>query len=641
MKATARQARKFSAARALLDGAVAAHKGGRLDEAERKYEKFLSAQPNASPVIRLLGLLRYQRGEIDLAIELFRKALACDPDNAEAYRNLGIALRDKGEDAEAVLVLRKAVAVRPDYAEGHRNLGIALQATDALEEAVAAFSRAIALKPDYADAHMNLGAAFLAQGRTADALTAQRHAITLKPSLTAAHTNLGLALVEDGKIDEAIESYRHALSLRADHIEAHLNLGAALAAQRRFDEAFAAQRRAIEINPGHSNARRHFGVALQEAGRFEEAEKALRKAIALDPRNAEAYNNLGTLLDTQGRLDASLDAHRTALTLRPDNSDAHMGFGMTLLLHGRYEEGFREYEWRRRNKKPSPYAAVPEWDGSDLCGRTLLLHTEQGFGDTIQFMRYVPPVAALNGKVIVEVQAGLARLFQQTLPDVEIVPRGTPLPGYDLQFPLMSLAMLTGTAPHSVPNAIPYLRADLERAEHWRARLPANTFNIGIVWQGNPAGAIDRGRSIPLAAFAPLAAIEGISLISLQKNFGLEQLEALPGSMPVSTLPDDFDEGPDAFLDTVAVMMSLDLVVTSDTSIAHVAGALGRPTWVFLKHRPDWRWMLAREDSPWYPTARLFRQPAPGDWEGAVGAAAKELALVVRGDSARLAPPRH
>jgi len=291
-------------------------------------------------------------------------------------------------------------------------------------------------------------------------------------------------------------------------------------------------------------------------------------------------------------------------------------------LIGRYKEGWTDYEWRW---EAGYFPNVPLWQGEDLKGRHLLVFSEQGLGDVIQFVRYLPLLAERKCKISFLAPAKLVRLLRPSIQPMEIVSALNGVQGIDFQVALMSLPHRFNTELASIPSKVPYLRAEAELEARWRARIGANGLKIGIAWQGNPGGAVDKGRSIPLEKFAPLSRIPGVRLISLQKHAGLDQLLGLPKDIEIETLGDALDNGPDAFIDTAAVMNNLDLIITSDTSVAHLAGALGRPTWVALNHVPDWRWLLDREDSPWYPTLRLFRQPQLDDWDSVFAAIEREL----------------
>jgi tetratricopeptide (TPR) repeat protein len=366
----------------------------------------------------------------------------------------------------------------------------------------------------------------------------------------------------------------------------------------------------------------HAGDRLDEAG------AAYRAALAADPRLSEAWINLGNVLREQACMDDALAAYQEAQQIEPDNADAHFNSALPLLLKGELEDGFRAYEWRLRVDSVKFARRHP---GKELLadlnvkGRTILLQAEQGLGDTIQLCRYAPLLADAGARVILEVPRSMLRLFG-TLPGRVILHvQGAPLPDIDAYLPLMSLPHLFGTTLASIPSRFPYLFAEPQACARWRERIGSHGFKIGITWQGNPDAAAEKGRSAPLVAFAPLAAITGVRLISLQKTHGLDQLDSLPAGMQVETLGDDFDTGPDAFTDTTGVMMNLDLIVTVDTSIGHLAGALGRPVWIALQKVPHWVWMLERSDSPWYQSVRLFRQAVRSEWDVPFAAMAKEI----------------
>jgi tetratricopeptide (TPR) repeat protein len=351
------------------------------------------------------------------------------------------------------------------------------------------------------------------------------------------------------------------------------------------------------------------GIALHHANRLEEAARILARAHAREPSDPGTLVNLSSVLRDQGRLAEAEARLAAAARLAPADPRVRYNRGLLRLLLGRFEAGWPEWEDRfRAGAVPDRGLRAPIWRGEKLVGRRLLIYAEQGLGDTIQFCRFGFPT---DGTVTLEVQPRIARLLRSLRNAPPIVSVGETLPPFDLVCPLMSMPAILGTTEATVPADIPYLAAEPDLAARWRARLGGHGFRIGIAWQGNPTRREDNGRSIPLAHYLSLASVPGTRLISLQKDAGAEQLA--PG-MAIETLGPDFDAGPDGFIDAAAVMANLDLVITSDTAIAHLAGALGRPTWVALKAVPDWRWMLERTDTPWYPTMRLFRQATRDAW---------------------------
>jgi Tetratricopeptide repeat len=367
--------------------------------------------------------------------------------------------------------------------------------------------------------------------------------------------------------------------------------------------------------------------------RFDEALASYDKALALKPDYAEVFNNRGNTLLELKRVDEALASYDKALALKPDYAEAHWNEALLRLLTGDFSRGWAQYEWRWERKEfPSkrPDVNALPWRGEELRGRSILVFSEQGLGDVIQFVRYLPLLLEREANVTFLTSEKLIRLLRPLTAKIAVISAVKQNAIYDFQCALMSLPHQFNTNLSSIPNNVPYLAAGEELVARWKVRIGEHGFKIGIAWQGNPKAPADRGRSIPLAEFIPLSRVPGVRLISLQKHHGLDQLNRLQSDWNIETLGDDFDNGPDAFVDTAAVMEVLDLIITSDTSIAHVAGALGRPTWLALKHVPDWRWMLDREDSPWYPTMRLFRQSAREDWTSAFALIERETSIVSR-----------
>lgn len=383
-----------------------------------------------------------------------------------------------------------------------------------------------------------------------------------------------------------------------------------------FEAAAAACRRSLSADPANSEVRVNLALALAELGYYADAIEASLAAIVQAPTSAAAHNALGLAFHRNDRVEAAIEAYTNALILDPEASAAHKNLGLLLLQRGNFEDGLDHYEWRNRAADlVAPSFDVPLWTGrEDLAGKTLFLYHEQGLGDTIQFIRYAELAVARGARVAVSVQDALVPLFDGAMPGVSILPSQRAPASIDYYSPLLSLPRAFATRVDTIPGSVPYIVADPARIDKWRRRLGSEGFRIGICWQGSD-GTVDRGRSVPLAQFAPLARIEGARLISLHKGHGEAQLAALPAGMNVEIPGPDFDAD-GAFLDSAAIMKTCDLVITSDTAIAHLAGALGVPVWVAVKRYPDWRWLLDRTDSPWYPTMRLYRQQLAGDWTG-------------------------
>jgi tetratricopeptide (TPR) repeat protein len=495
----------------------------------------------------------------------------------DAYYQNAVKLHGAGRLPEAEQAYRHVLAIQPSHADAQHMLGVLASQCGQPQAALACLDRAIALKPSAPMFHVNRAAALLALGQLDSAEAACRAALRLKRNCAEAFQVLGHVLTDTNRAEEAIVAYRDALRLKAELPDIHNNIG----------------------------------LALRQAGRLEDAAVALRQAVRRAPRDPTAVGNLAGVMKELGRLDEAEANYRAALRLQPDDAVAHLNLGIVLLLAGRHAEAWPEYAWRfRAGAARLPAWDKPRWSGDPLEGRTLLIRAEQGLGDTIQFCRYVRKAAA-RGSVVLEVQPGLRWLMAGVIAPERIVQAGDRLPLVDVWCPLLDLPLLLGI--DAAPP--PYLAPDAGRVAMWRERIGPQGRKIGIAWQGNPSAAAERGRSVPVKEFLPLARMPGVRLISLQKYHGLEQLEAAPDGLLIETL-DGLDTGPDAFADTAAAMQSLDLVVSSDTAIPHLAGALGRPVWVALQHVPDWRFQIAGEANLWYPSMRLFRQTKRGDWAG-------------------------
>ncbi len=406
--------------------------------------------------------------------------------------------------------------------------------------------------------------------------------------------------------------YEQALRLAPKHVEARSNLGVALQALGRLDQAEVCFREAIRLRPNFADAHSNLGNALQDRGMVDEAIASYRQAIRLKPDHIDAHNNLGNAFRRQRRSAEAFQCYDEALRISPNHAQVRVSRALLMLQLGNFEPGWSEYEWRLKCKEYAiPSFPQPMWDGSPLNGRTILIYGDHGLGDTLQFIRYAPLVRERGGIVIVAVRKPLARVLS-SCPGVErVIPEGAPLPEFSVYIPAMSLPRVFGTTLATVPAQIPYLAADAALIDRWRDVIGREeVFRVGIAWQGNPSYARDRQRSFPLMEFEPIARSGGVRLYSLQKDFGTEQITAVASRFAVADLGSRLTD----LMDTAAVMKNLDLVISADTSIVHLAGALGVPVWVALPFESDWRWLLERDDSPWYPTMRLFRQARPGEW---------------------------
>jgi tetratricopeptide (TPR) repeat protein len=536
---------------------------------------------------------------------LVERSAPASPDEAEALYAAACRLWAAGRRGEAAASLDGALRLNPDSAEAFEMGGYMLGEAGKSEAALRFYRHAIDIDPRLVVAHANAGKLLAVLGRPAEALEAFEAAAALRPADADAWNGCAGALRELGRLEESLDAARRALTLKPDFPEAAINLGNALLKLDRMEEALAAYRRARFARPDDPAAHCGEALALRNLGRFSEALAAFEAAEALGSREAVS------------------------------------GKGCLLLTLGDFERGFAGYEARwlsGRSLAEALGTRWPTWAGPKSPQKRVLVLNDHGFGDTLQFVRYLPLMAAAGVEATFVCPPRLRRLLEPTVARMVETP---PDEAFDAQIAVSSLPWAFGTRLETVPAEVPYLAAEPTLRAKWAERIGPAGFRVGVVWQGNPHPEADRARSFPLAAAAPLASLAGVRLVSLQKGFGEEQLGQLPRGMRVETLGEEFDSGPDAFVDTAAAMAHLDLVVSCDTSIAHLAGALARPVWVALKSDAEWRWMTGRDDSPWYPTMRLFRQPRRGAWPEVFDAMARALAATLaerRPKQALLAP---
>jgi len=580
--------------------AVALHKAGDLEAAVAAYRRLARRFPGVGEVQNNLGRALDALGRADAAETAFRRAVALNPALTEARTNLARVLTGRGRVDAAIAVCREALARDPGHARTRNTLGTLLRVKGDPEASLAEIGKALELRPGYHQALNNLGVSLLAMDRPEEALVAFAKAADLAPAYAAARANLGTALV-------------------------HL---------KRPAEALAPCREAVDLAPDDPAVINDLGNACQANGRFAEAEAAFRRAVALNPRKVEALNNLAVVLRTLNRLDESIATYERALALAPEVPKLRLNHAMALLQAGRFREGWRAYEWRWKTERllahPIP-GGRPRWRGEPLGGRTLLFHGEQGLGDTLQFIRYAPRIAARGGRVVIRVSEKLTRLLAPCAGVAACVGYHDPVPPHDLVLPMMSAPLAFGTEWDTIPAEIPYVAADPGLAARWRERLAdLSGFRVGLVWSGDPrpgdyeAATMNGRRSVALSALAPLAAVPGVSLVSLQMGAARDEI----AENPAVPLADPMGEVAD-FADTAAVAAALDLVVSVDTSVAHLAGAMGLPVWILSRYDGCWRWRRDSDATPWYPTARLFHQQAPGDWAAVIDRVARALAEVI------------
>jgi tetratricopeptide (TPR) repeat protein len=645
---------------------LSAHRRGYGTPATGHDRKALDMEPdNATAHINLGNVLR-SGGNLDEAMAHYVKALEIEPDNAGAHLNLGGVFTIGGEFDEAIAHYGKALEIEPDNAGAHLNLGNVLQACGKLDDAAAHYAKALDIQPGHAGAHINLGNILQACGKFDEAIAHYGKALQVDPGNAALYNNLGGAILGARRdLKQAGACFERAIAIHPQYAEAHHNLGNVFSALSRLDEAVTCYQRALSLMPDRPDFLNALGNALRDQGKLEPARECCERALAMAPDYAEAHYNLGNVFGDQGKLDDALACYERALALRPDYADAHTNLIITLrdqgrvndalacckralafhpdsadtqfcdaylrLLSGDFAEGWRKYEWRWLTKEVKPHGlTLPLWDGKHLRGRTILLHSEQGLGDNIQCVRFARLVKEKDGTVLLSCPSSLARLFQDVAGIDAIFPDGRDLPRYDVHAPMMSLPGLLQTTVDTIPADVPYLQSDPAGVAVWRDRLASyQGFRVGVVWRSGPSHEGYLKRSVTAAHFTEFLKTPGLTVVSLQKDGTAGEIETL-GAVTDSF----FDAGPflEDLSDTASAIANLDLVITVDTAACHLAGALAVPVWTLIPFAHDWRWLLHREDSPWYPTMRLFAQPKIADWQSVLERVRDELALLTERD---------
>jgi tetratricopeptide (TPR) repeat protein len=588
--------------RPLLREALVLHREGRLADARSLYEQVLTIAPAQPDALHLLGLIEYQQGNSRQAVALIGEALKLDPANAAAHCNMASAQQALGDFAAAIAGFDQAIALDSRYADAYYNRGNLRKDLKSWPEAIADYEQALALNSD----------------------------------LVQAHNNRGAVLEQLGRLDEALGSYERAIAGKADFAEAHRNRGSVLHKLRRFDEALTSCERAIAIRPDYAQAYSDRGVILHELRRFAEALDSCDRALKIRPDDPDTYSNRGVVLQDLGEPAAALASFDRAIACSSNHAAAHFNKSLTCLLEGDLEQGWREHEWRWKTasgaRDAARFAAKPWLGGESIAGKTILLHAERGLGDTLQFCRYAGLLAERGATVVLEVQEPLRALLSRLEGVAAVLARGEPLPSFDHHCPMLSLPMAFNTTLATIPARIPYVVSDPVKRRDWQERLgPAGRLRVGLVWSGGfrphepEQWSVNRRRNIPLNLFAALAHPE-VDFLSLQKGCEAEAELALMRTqrrgMPAIS---DWSELLKDFSDTAALIAQLDLVISVDTSTAHLAGAMGKPVWLLNRFDTCWRWLRRRIDSPWYPTMRIFRQQRDGDWHGVLARVRSEL----------------
>jgi tetratricopeptide (TPR) repeat protein len=614
----------------LFAQAMQAQAAGRLQDAERLYRSAQRAAPRDPRIPAHLGSMLLEQGRHAEGVALMDQTLALDPRQPGMLMNRGAALVALDRFDEALSSYSLAIALQPENArhEAFNNLGVYLQGLKRFELAVEAYTKAIALEPEFPEAWGNRAISRLTLGQPALALADFDKAVALKPDYADAWTNRGVALQELGRLDEALQSFDRALGLDPAAGQTWNNLSMTLQTMGRFDESMEASTRAVELGGEEaSDSWNNHGIALQTHNRFDEAIAAFDKSLAGNPASAAALSNRGLALQGLGRHEEALAAFDSAIALKPDHADAHWNKAIGLIALGRWAEGWPLFEWRWKRSEPGADPprdlGRPAWLGeSDLNGKTLLVWAEQGFGDTLQMLRFVPVLAARGIKVHMIGQEGINELAA-TVNGLAAPPSSTAigLP-FDAHIPMMSLPLALGATPDTLPAEFPYLSVPADAAARWKDRLgPRARRRVGLTWSGNPRHRNDHNRSVPLAQLLPLLGADA-QFHSLQKDYRPGDLETLAADGRVI----DHSAELHTFADTAALTEAMDLVIAVDTSAAHLAGALGKPLLLLLPFVPDYRWGVQSETTPWYPTARLLRQDKPGDWTTVIARAKDALA---------------
>lgn len=592
------------------------------------YDRALDASPLLLDALCNRGAALRALGRLHDALDTYERALTVDPRSFESLYNLGNVLRDLQRPADALLNYARALELAPNHPDILSVKGRTLVELGRPKEALASFNEAIAARPDSVEALYNSAVALERLGRAEEAMQRCDRVLKLDPRHAKAHATRGNALLHLKRYEEALADYARALDIEPGAVDVLCNQGTALRQLERHDAALQCYDAALAANAQFAEAWSNRGNVLQDLHHYDDALASFERALALDPKYATAWFNRGSVFLEMLRFDDALASFDQAIAFDPNYVDAHFAQGFIHLRNGDFARGWPKYEWRLRDPKSEHRDrafARPRWTGTEsLDGRTILIHAEQGFGDTIQFCRYAERLADAGARVVLEVQPALRSLLASLRGPVQVVARGEPLPAHDFHCPLLSLPFAFQTDAATIPGKTPYLHADPGQVRDWEDRLGARrSLRVGLAWSGNPEHRNDRNRSIALAELMPLLDLD-VEWISLQKVVHARDA-ALLERAPI----DSFDVELRDFSDTAALIRSLDLVVSVDTAVAHLAGALGCPVWILVTHLSEWRWMSERNDSPWYPGARLFRQPAAGRWPDVIDAVRAEIAGLI------------
>ncbi|MBP0596989.1 tetratricopeptide repeat protein [Herbaspirillum sp. LeCh32-8] len=608
----------------------------KLKEARLKCEEVLKRAPNLVFAHNARGLIAVQEYQYAEAEKWLRKAIDGDPQNAEYITSLANCVLRQERLEEAIKLFERAIACDSDHREARIGLANALHEKNDPDASIAYFEDAVAREPNAPGPLSHLGRALIEAKRFDEAVATIMKSLEMQINFAPSHTALGEAFHAMEMYKEALESHKTSLLLDATDIYAHYKIADTYLKLNEIDKAHEHYSRVIDLVPNDANSYAKLAVSLANTqDRVEEALALFEKALQIDPRHALTYNNMGAILHDNGKHEEAIPLFKKAMELKPNYSTAMHNMALSQLLQGNFKEGWANHESRLVTRERAEvyrvvhklFKIIPKWDGSSsLKGKRIILMHEQGFGDSIQFLRYAKLVQDMGAEVALHVKNPLYRLFQSFSPDVLLVRESDPLPRCDWSYMLMSLPYALGTdTVEDIPSSPSYLSADPALKSIWKNKIEAlaqpGNLRVGFVWAGNPEHGNDRRRSIPLKKMLPLLELPGIDFFSLQKGKPTEDLQQLPPNLRVFNLGDDCTD----FADTAAAIANLDIVISVDTSVIHLAGALGAKSRVMLAHTPDWRWLLNREDCVWYPNTRLVRQPKDGDWDTVINKLSTEL----------------
>lgn len=630
------------------------HKTGDVNSAREIYLDLLNIYSNNTRLLNNLAMIGFQEGKFEWGLGFVEKSISLDPNQFAAYGNRAAALFALGRVDEAFADYNKAIHLNENYAEAYYNRGILHEKCGRQHEALTDYDKAIELRSNYTNAYNNRGNILKKLERIEESLLSYEHAIRLNPRHAEAHFNRGVVLKELNRYQEAVNSYTSAFSLKSDYVDAYNNCGNAYITLKRFEEALTCFQKAIEIDPKYAYAYNGVGNVLMELKRFDEALVSYEKAITLNsatpfphngmghvlqelkrfddailgyekvmslvPNSAGAYTNKGLAMQGLRNFDEALQNYNKAIELNPEMADPHWNKALLKILRGEYEEGWQLYEYRRYKqdlKDSYPIYEQPLWLGQNLVStQVIYIYPEQGLGDFIQFCRYITLVEKLGAKVVLKVPNPLYALIKTMKLSAKIVRNGEEVDEFDFHCPIMSLPLAFKTTVETIPSNIPYFFSDQLKKSYWERKFTyaAKSLKVGLVWSGSKDHKKDHDRSLRLEQLKPLFDLP-VAFYSLQKEVREEDQATLSQLSQIQQYSQELND----FSDTAAMVDNLDLIITVDTSVAHLAGAMAKNVWIMISYLPDYRWMLDRDDSPWYPTAKLFRQPAVGDWESVIG----------------------